>query len=340
MEKIISVIIPCYNVQKYLGQCLNSIVSQNYRHLEIICINDGSTDDTLSVLNFYAADDSRIIIIDQENQGLSETRNKGISIATGEYLMFVDSDDWVANDYFSSFLSKINEEVDLVAASYRREFSNQGIDRDLKINGLYPADYIQRRLIGLIDHELSDPSQADSIVTAWSKLYKRSIIVGNSISFKSTKEIGTEDLLFNLQYTQYCRYVYVTNQALYHYRKNNTSSLTSNYKKNLFDQWKKLYSYIKPYCNTSEKEKAFYNRVCLSMIGISLNEAGNKNGVFSKAKNLHTVLKDKLYIESFKKLDLNFFPIHWKVFFFLAKYRLSLLLIITAHLINKIINAK
>ncbi len=339
MEKIVSVIIPCYNVQKYVGQCLDSVVSQNHHHLEIICINDGSTDDTLSVLNSYAADDSRIKIINQENQGLSETRNNGISIATGEYLMFVDSDDWVGNNYFVRFLAAMNEGVDLVAASYRREFNKEGLDRDLRINGLYPADFFQRRLIGLIDQELSDPCQADSIVPIWGKPYKLSIIQKYHIRFEDIKKIGTaEDLLFNLNYSQYCRNVFIINQPLYHYRKTDNSSFTNTYKSGLFRQWKRLFEYIQVYCNTPDKGKAYQNRIALSIIGLGLTELRNPAGNKIIINNLKIFLCDPLYEKSFSQLDMRYLPLHWKVFFFLAKHRCSYLLFQLLRSMNKLMN--
>ena len=96
MEKVmISVIVPVYNVENYLGKCLDSLINQTYKDIEIICINDGSTDNSLNILREYEQMDSRIIIIDQKNGGLSNARNIGLKEAAGEYIMFVDSDDWI-----------------------------------------------------------------------------------------------------------------------------------------------------------------------------------------------------------------------------------------------------
>ena len=95
-------------------------------------------------------------------------------------------------------------------------------------------------MVGLLGNELCDPSHADSIVTAWSKLYKREIIIKNNVKFVSTKEKGTEDLLFNISYLEHSKTVYVLDLPLYHYRKDNFSSLTSSYKDKLFTDWQKL----------------------------------------------------------------------------------------------------
>ena len=92
---MISIIVPVYNAAPYLPQCLDSLVNQTYRDIEIICVNDGSTDNSLDILKAYAERDSRILVIHQENQGLSDARNKGLKNARGEWVMFVDSDDWI-----------------------------------------------------------------------------------------------------------------------------------------------------------------------------------------------------------------------------------------------------
>lgn len=96
---LISVIIPCYNVASYLKRCLNSIKEQTYQNLEILVINDGSTDDSLKLAQSYSTDDDRFKVIDQENHGLAYTRQRGVELATGEYITFVDSDDYVTDDY-------------------------------------------------------------------------------------------------------------------------------------------------------------------------------------------------------------------------------------------------
>ena len=96
----VSIIVPVYNVEKYLKRCLDSLVNQTLKDIEIICVNDGSTDGSLAILNEYVRNDDRIVVINQENSGQSVARNRGIDVAKGEYLGFVDSDDWVSEDYF------------------------------------------------------------------------------------------------------------------------------------------------------------------------------------------------------------------------------------------------
>lgn len=113
MEKLkvvkLSVIIPVYNVEKYLKRCLDSVINQTLKDIEILCINDGSTDDSLSILEEYKSKDSRIVIISQGNKGLAATRNVGIENAKGEYLAFVDSDDWINSKFLECLYSSAKE---------------------------------------------------------------------------------------------------------------------------------------------------------------------------------------------------------------------------------------
>jgi glycosyltransferase EpsH len=319
---LVSIVVPVYNVEKYLFQCLDSIVNQTYTNLEIIVVNDGSPDGSYQVFEKFSENDSRIKIINQENAGLSAARNAGIKEATGEYLMFVDSDDWVETTIVENLLSKING-VDLIVCSYYRSYENTVIPRFFDVEGIIKGEVFQRRLVGLLGNELNDPSQADSLVTVWAKLYKTIIIKENELQFVSTKEVGTEDLLFNVQYCNYVLNCYIFNKALYYYRKNNISSLTTIYKSRLFTQWLNLYAIIQNIIvdKGARFNKAFDNRVCLSLIGLGLNEIQNPEGFLSRYKKLRVILNDELYKKAFASLELKYFPIHWKLFFGFAKYR-------------------
>lgn len=114
-EEKISVIVPIYNAELYLDRCLKSIINNTHRNLEIICINDGSTDTSLNILESYKENDSRIIVISQENRGVSSARNKGLEIATGEYISFVDADDMIHPKFFTCLMSiMIESDADIV----------------------------------------------------------------------------------------------------------------------------------------------------------------------------------------------------------------------------------
>ena len=335
---MLSVVIPCYNVEKFVQKCANSILVQKGFDCELIFVNDGSKDNTLHVLENLVVKDNRIKVINQENQGLSGARNTGIENAKGDYIMFVDADDWLEPNAFELISKNFNKE-DLFCFSYNRVFEKKSVPRDLKINGVYEAAFIQRRMVGLLGEELRDPSQADSLVTVWGKIYKTEIIKKNEISFLDTKMIGTEDALFNIQYLEYADKVNVLNLPLYNYFKVNNSSLTNLYKPYLFQQWKTLYQKISE--TTLNKnidfQKALSNRIALSIIGLGLNETFSDVPFYAKIKKISVILHDPIYIKAYQNLEMKYFPIHWKLFFYLAKSKNALGVLSLSYIMNFLI---
>lgn len=338
-KPLISIIVPVYNVENYLFQCLDSIIHQTYSNIEIIVVNDGSPDNSHLIINTFSEKDKRIKIINKENGGLSDARNFGIMAADGDYIMFVDSDDWLEFNLIELLVGQILNR-DLVACSYNRCYEDKKIPRVFDIEGEIDGTLFQRRMLGLLKNELSDPSQIDSLSTAWGKLYKTSLLVENKLRFVSTKEIGTEDLLFNLHYCTNLNRVYVINLPLYNYRRNNSSSLTSNYKPNLFNNWQHLFSLIKDLIVNKEADfkEAFNNRIAISIVGLGLNELQNPKSFSLKIKNLKNILNHPTYVAANQNLKLNYFPVHWKLFFYFSKKRIVLGLFFLLHFINYFIN--
>lgn len=189
-ERKISVIIPCYNLEKVIGTCIESIINQTYRNIEIVVVDDGSKDGSVEVIQKYCATDDRVKCIQQINQGPSTARNTGIEIATGEYLMFVDGDDYIGLTYIEELVNAIGQDCDLAIAGLRYVYDNGSsnivdgmafnVDKDTFLDKYY-AECIQKRLIfGPVN-----------------KLYKKSLIDENNIRFDKGIEIR-EDGLFVL----------------------------------------------------------------------------------------------------------------------------------------------
>ena len=337
----LSIIIPCYNVENFVQNCTESIVMQQGFDFEMIMINDGSKDNTLHVLENLAEKDFRIKVINQQNQGLSGARNTGIENATGEYIMFVDADDTLEPEALKTIADFFQEE-DLFCFSYNRVFGTKKLPRKFNLQGKFPARFIQRRIVGLIDTELSDPSQTDALVTAWGKIYKTEIIRKNQIQFTDTKEIGTEDALFNIQYFEHAQTTQVLDMPLYNYVKINADSLTKLHKPNLFGQWKNLYAKISEIIHAKDAEfrKALNNRIALSIIGLALNETFSEKPFSSKRQKISEILHDDLYQKAYQNLDMKYFPLHWKVFFYAAKYKYATWVLSLALTMNFLINRK
>lgn len=333
MEKpLVSIIIPVYNTDKYLPQCIESTAYQTYDNLEFIFINDGSTDGSPLLLDDAAKSDCRVKIINQKNSGLSAARNRGMREASGDYIMFLDSDDWIDKETCESALKKIRQyDADVVFWSYTREYQEKSLKTPLFDDEeiIWQANDIQRlfrRMVGLTGKELVEPQKTDSLITAWGKLYKKSVLKG--IDFVDTNIIGTEDALFNIQvFSQIHSAVYIP-KYFSHYRKYNEISLTHQYKENLTEQWKELYQRILQILCTQERDKEFYtalnNRICLGLIGLGLNLAeDNKMSSREKIKELHRILNMEHYKKALAVFSVKNLPIYWKAFFVCAKLQLN-----------------
>lgn len=326
--KKVSIIIPIYNVEKFLPKCIESVIGQTYAELEIICVDDGTPDKSAAVILSYSEMDKRIKLISQKNQGLSGTRNTGIKAATGDYIVFLDGDDWLDCEAISEAVAAGEKNnADVVMWSYVREFPERSAEKLIFDSDRFfdekGSHELHRRMAGLLGEETSNPSNADSLVTAWGKLYRADIIKENELQFVDTKLIGTEDALFNLQYFEFVRRAYFLNRPFNHYRKDNTVSLTRSYKARLFSQWNELYDRMESYIAEKELgkdfETALNNRICFSMIGLGLTELLNPEGHKARICNIKKFLSTERYKKAYSRLEMKYLPIHWKIFFLMCK---------------------
>ena len=147
---LISVIVPAYNAEQYIRDCLDSIINQTYQNLEIICINDGSQDNTAEILNEYDKADSRFIVIHRQNKGLVSARKEGVKIARGEYICYVDADDWIDPEmYMIMYNEGMELDVDIVAVGMCREFRNGTSYQEPNIipQGIYRGEVIKNKIL-------------------------------------------------------------------------------------------------------------------------------------------------------------------------------------------------
>ena len=275
MKPKISIIVPVYNVEKYLSRCLESLLTQSFKDIEIIAINDGSTDSSLQILNNYAVKDDRLKVIDKANGGVSSARNAGIDAASGDYIGFVDPDDWIDSDMYEiMYQTAQTEKADIVMCSYIREFGSHSKEKDFHLpeKVCYYNEEVQtnimRRLVGPLNEEVGNPELLDAWGTVWSKIYKTELIKENELWFTDLSKIGTnEDTLFNIQAFYYANSFVFLNQPFYHYWRANDTSVTSGYKPNLMNQWFNLYNIIESFLNEKGLDEDYYtalnNRICL-----------------------------------------------------------------------------
>lgn len=212
MNKTISVIVPVYNVASYLPQCLESILNQNYEDLQVLLIDDGSTDDSGAICDRFAARDSRIQVIHQKNGGAASAKNAGLRVATGKYLSFVDSDDYLEPGVYGFLVKTLEEtQADAVQGAFQEVYRSRREVRPLKPETLEGYDYLLRF------------PKDFSCALLWNKLYRREIF--NGVFFEEGHKI--DDEYFTYQGFLQPRRVVCTDRVIYNYRKRASSVMAS-----------------------------------------------------------------------------------------------------------------
>lgn len=221
----ISIIVPIYNVEIYLCKCLDSIIGQTYKNIEIILINDGSTDNCLEICNKYKKRDKRIIVIDKENGGLSDARNTGIEIATGDYLMFIDSDDWIYPDMAQRLYSLVHKNNACIAQC---NFIRLYDEKKVNINQ-------EKEEISIMDNKQGLESMYGQngikSVVVWNKIYKKKLF--DEIRFPAGKL--HEDEFTTYKIFDKCEKIVDTNETMYYYRQRSDSIMNKNFSISRFD---------------------------------------------------------------------------------------------------------
>ena len=236
-KPLVSIILPVYNAQNHIARCLESICAQSWQNIEVIVLNDGSKDQSLPVCEAFRAKDERIVLVDKANSGVSDTRNLGLKLASGKYVQFVDSDDYIDPDFTEHLVTAAEQNnADLVIAPYKMvipagatkpEQVLEKLQDDLGVmhvarppevrvygflpEGVYDKDTFARRLM--------DKPASYFYSVLWNKLYRREMLLAHDIRFTSEMR-WAEDLVFNMQYIQYAAVFAAIGQAGYYYVQN------------------------------------------------------------------------------------------------------------------------
>lgn len=265
----ISIIVPVYNVDKYLRKCMNSLINQTLKDIEIICINDGSTDNSLKILEEYKSKDTRIILLDQENSGQSIARNKGMEIATGEYIGFVDPDDWIDLDYYEKLYNS--------AIHSNSEIATAGI---VRVTGIKKRKFLtfEKEIItndNQTKFELCDVPEKSYI---WNKIYKTEKIKEARLKFE--EGIIFEDCIFTPQALFFLgKMVTVPNTYYYYLRRNNSTVKQRSQKANADSIYahKKASDFIKEHnIDISSHEPQTYRFKIFGLSIFKIRQKGNK----------------------------------------------------------------
>ena len=284
MEKI-SVIIPVYNMEKYLNRCINSVINQTYKNLEIILVNDGSTDNSADICNYFLNKDSRIKVINKKNGGLSDARNAGIAIASGEYISFLDSDDWIDLDYYEVLYKSIvenNADIAIIGFLWVKE------------NKFYkPPFYLENRI--LTSKEAIKELAKDEFLTshAWNKLFKREFF--NDIKFPYGRTY--EDVFIMHKIFSQAKKILIISDFKYYYYMHNDSIIHTPKAKNLIDKFfafKSRYNDLRDEYTDIEYNmiKSIYN-VVIEILYVHPLNSDAKNKYKSEIKEIKKFISNK-----------------------------------------------
>lgn len=244
----VSILVPVYNVEFYLEKCLNSIISQSLKNIEIICINDGSTDNSLNILKSYAEKDKRIRIIDKKNTGYGHSLNVGLDAARGEYIGIIESDDFIDPNMFETLYNiAIKQDVEVVISNFMRHVD--GID-------FHGADILK----GFNEKYITDKDTLTLLTNVgnlWMNIYKRVFLNKNGIRFNETPGAAYQDTSFLFQIWASLKRGYYINKSFVHYRLDNVDSSTKSGGR-LFcicDEYKKIENFLNEHKEAGDKLK-------------------------------------------------------------------------------------
>ena len=342
LQPKVSIIIPVYNVEKYLERCINSLRNQTLEDIEIILVDDSSTDSSLALCNKFAEEDSRIKVIHKENEGAGMARNVALKVATGEYYGFVDSDDYVEPEMFETLYSKaVKYNSDLVMSGVLfvdgNMFSESGecvckhyFDNDTQFESDEDLKKLRMGIVGALPDDADDSKYGMSI---WKNLFKHEIIKQNNLEFQSEREMLSEDALFMIDYISCIKKATGINEAFYNYCRNG-DSISKSYKK---DRFQKSLVFVGEVEKRFEKDidqgeyqiyiDRFWQAMCRVLCSQEIMYAIDNNIKYADLKKkLKSVCTHSLSIRAFKSYPLCKLPTKQRVFAYAMKYKLYFLL--------------
>lgn len=326
----VSIVVPVYNVEKYIRRCLDSLLKQSYKNLEIILIDDGSTDNSGIICDQYKTEDNRFKVIHQKNSGLSNARNTGLDNITGNLVMFVDSDDWIDEDCIEKCIKEfaLNNKLECILFPYNREFKTVSKTvyflgkNDKLFIGNDVKKHIHRRLFGPINEELKKPDSMNDLNTAWGKIFFSKFI--KNLRFTDAKYVGSaEDCYFNMQLFSNFKMVKYLSTTKYHYNKINQISIVHTYNENLEETRKNLYMYASLLINknklNNEYRQGLSNRIVLDILDLARNVVNSELSLFLKYRLIKNFLNDECRKTRLNDFDISLLNLKWRIYYLFCK---------------------
>ncbi len=327
----VSIIIPIYNSEKYLESCLKSVKNQTFKEIEVIMINDGSTDESINICKSFCDKDRRFRLLNKENTGVSDCRNIGIKLAKADYIMFVDADDWLENNAVDVSYNNIKEaNADLCQFNYYFAISENNYIQNTHY--YKPKEIFEEKEMDILKCTVLSPDfeekqtnrKIGKIKACWGKIYLRKMLIENKIEFNTSLKIH-EDTLFNLQTFQKSKKIIFIDEFLYYYRKNE-SSITNRYCPGKIKENQLVIDKINNVLNEDNKivQKAknylFFELFCNYIIKDVFN-CKNKKKYNIKEKEIKDNIIRYQYDKIMNEINIKYLNIKHKVAYLLIKFR-------------------
>lgn len=303
----VSIVVPVYNVEKYINRCVNSLVNQTIQDIEIILVDDGSPDNCPSICDSWAKEYSHIKVVHKKNGGLSSARNAGLKIASGKYVGFVDSDDDVEIDMFKKmYITAEENHVDFVMCDYMRILNDKKYIKSLNID---TGVYDKNKIIKDIYPQLIMRNDVDygPLLSVWHCLYSREFLLRNNLVFDEDVRWSEDNIFSSIVGFNANKFYYMKNEALYHYYLN-PGTITTGYRKGAWGVYKTMNNHLHDFFDTI-KEYDFSNQMNIHLIYYACNVIGMiaSNNNFNIARQqIKEILNDADLIYALKKVkDLN-----------------------------------
>ena len=300
---MVSVIVPVYNVEKVLHYCVDSILNQTYTDFELILVDDGSTDNSGMICDEYSKKDIRVAVVHIENGGVSKARNKGIELAKGDYICFVDSDDYISANYLEELITTKEEFPDYDSVWCGFQTVSDYKEADLKIN-IFSEEEVYSKLTRKDIMTLHEKWLSQM---PWNKLFKTDTIKNNSICFREDLSLG-EDVIFNLDYLNHTNgKIIIVNKALNYYLRSGSESLDNKYYNDLRNIYgeinKTLLKYVKKWNCNKRQVTLYYNSCFYSYEKVLRNTFHPQSIINNKYKYNKQIMKSIEFKEVLEKSD-------------------------------------
>ena len=306
-----SVIVPVYNVEKYLARCVKSILSQSFSDFELLLVNDASTDGSLAAAREFCSD-PRVRVLDKPHGGLGDTRNYGAGLASGKYLLFVDSDDWVEEDMLRDlYLLAEAYRADLIVFNYMRENTEHAESRECRLPVNYPeygAEIREKMLAELIgpDADGGPWRSVEMLGCAWRRMYLRSWYEEQGIRYGDERKIMLEDLPASIKAHCVCKRLLVVGGAYYHYRYN-PDSLSTRYRPGKMEMLTACFETVKQSLEESggyeqyrERHLAWFLRSAAHSALVNCFSPANPAKFGARWREVHGILQNPLVRQAVK----------------------------------------